>query len=65
MKIKMIKCTRYEDQADRWTAFTDCGAYPYSKNFKDKTINSWLDNGHIVGHKTIEDGAVEIWTLID
>lgn len=66
MKGVQIKRIRYEDQADHWRLITDNGeAYPYSKIFKDKSIDAWLERGHIIAHKVSENGMVETWTFID
>lgn len=66
MKIEKIQCIRSEEHFDRWSIIDDHGnAYPYSKNFKDKTIEGWLVRGHMVGHKVSNDGMTETWTLID
>ena len=66
MKGIQIKKVRYEDQANKWWLIMDNGeAYPYSKNFKDKSVDAWLERGHIIAHKTSEDGMIETWTFID
>jgi hypothetical protein len=66
MKCVKIQCTRSEEHADRWTLITDTGdAFPYSKLFKDKSVDAWLEKGHIIGHKTSEDGMIETWAFID
>lgn len=66
MKAVAIKCTRYDDQADVWRLITDAGeSFPYSKLFKDKAAEAWLEQGHMLGHKVSMDGKVETWTFID
>ena len=66
MKIKKIICTRSADHFDRWTLVDIQGnSYPYSKNFKDRSVERWLSQGHIIGHKISEDGMVETWTFIE
>ena len=66
MKIKKIQCIKSEDHANRWTIIDDHGnSYPYSKLFKDKSIEMWLARGHMIGHKISKNGTVETWTFID
>jgi hypothetical protein len=66
MKIDRIQCTRSEEHADRWSLIDEHGnCYPYSKNFKDRSVNAWLERGHMIGHKLSKDGNVETWTFID
>lgn len=66
MKIEKIQCIRSEDHFDKWSIIDDHGnAYPFSKNFKDRSVDAWLERGHIIGHKVSKDGTVETWTFID
>lgn len=66
MKVTKIQCVRSKDHADRWWLITDAGEwFPYSKLFKDSTIENWLARGHMVSHKVSEDGMTETWMLID
>ncbi len=66
MKLEKIQCVRSEEHFDRWSIIDDHGnAYPYSKNFKDKSVEAWLARGHMIGHKTSKDGMIETWTFID
>lgn len=65
MKAMQIKKIPYEDQADVWKLITDTGeSFSYSKLFKDKAVEAWLERGHIIGHKLWPNG-VETWTFID
>ena len=65
MKAMQIKKIPYEDQADVWKLITDTGeSFPYSKLFKDKAVEAWLERGHIIGHKLWPNG-VETWTFIN
>lgn len=66
MKCIKIRCIHSEDHADRWSLITDTGdAFPYSKIFKDKSVEAWLARGHMISHKVSEDGTIETWTFID
>lgn len=66
MKVVKIQCVRSEDHADRWWLITDTGdKFPYSKNFKDKSVEAWLARGHMIAHKVSEDGMIETWMFID
>lgn len=66
MKIEKIQCIRSEDHFDKWSIIDDHGnTYPYSKNFKDRSVDAWLERGHIIGHKISDDGTIETWTFID
>ena len=66
MKIEKIRCIRSKEHADKWVLITDTGkSFPYSKTFKDKAVDMWLERGHIIGHKVSENGTVETWTFID
>ena len=66
MKFKRIQCIRSADHFDRWSVITDTGdSFPYSKNFKDRSVEHWLSQGHIIAHKISKDGTIETWTFID
>lgn len=66
MKVTQIKRIPYEDQADVWRLITDTGeSFPFSKHFKDKAVDAWLERGHIIGHKLNKETGVETWTFID
>lgn len=65
MKCTQIKRIPYTDQADTWRLITDTGeSFPYSKLFKDKAVEAWLERGHMIAHKLWPNG-VETWTFID
>jgi hypothetical protein len=65
MKCVQIKKVPYDDHADVWRLITNTGeSFPYSKTFKDKTVDAWLKLGHMIAHKLWPDGT-ETWTFID
>lgn len=66
MKDVKIRCIHSENHANRWLVITDTGdIFPYSKIFKDKSVEAWLAKGHMIAHKVSEDGMIETWTFID
>ena len=66
MKTAKIQCVRSEDHADRWWLITETGdRFPYSRNFKDKSVEAWLARGHMIAHKVSAYGMVETWEFID
>lgn len=66
MKCVRIQVVHSEDHADKWSIITDTGdSFPYSKNFKDKSVEAWLERGHMIAHKFSSDRTIEMWIFID
>lgn len=66
MKVKQIRCVHSEDHADKWLLFTEDGdVFPYSKNFKDRSVKNWEAQGHHVVYTISENGTFENWIFVD